>query len=140
MFGKTSYRYPKITMLLDTIKDLIVPYILQAVVILRWTHLLYGQTSLLLISTFPCITVAFFMSKMMIYYKMYDIACRDITAQQILINRPDIDKEDYLLWTTMEAFILYQAQHYEELQTVKQRYVAVAYASVLLQALFAPVL
>lgn len=140
MFGKTSYRYPKITVLLDTIKDLIVPYILQAVVILRWTHLLYGQTSLLLISTLPCITLTFFVNKMMIYYKMYNIACHDTKVQQVLLNRPDIDREDYFLWATMEAFTLYQAQHYEELQTVKQRYVAVACASVLLQALFAPVL
>lgn len=138
MFGETLYRYPKIAILLSTIKDLFIPYILQVIIIARWNHLLFGHASLLLILALPCLTAFFTVNKIAVYRQMYDIACRDIKVQQVLLNRPDIDREDYLLWATMEAFVLYQEEHYEELQAVKQKYITAACASVFLQALLEP--
>ena len=140
MFGNMLYRYPRTAILLSAVDDLFIPYILQTIVILRWDHLLFGHISLFLILILPCLTVSLTAERVTVYCKMYDIACRDIKIQQTLPDRPDINREDYLLWAAMEAFNLYQTEHYDELQALKQRYVAVAYASVFLQALFAPVL
>lgn len=140
MFGNMSYRYPKTAILLSAVNDLFIPYILQTVVILRWDHLLFGHTSLFLILILPCLTVSLTADRVTVYCKMYDMACRDIKIQQTLSDRPDINREDYLLWAAMEAFNLYQTEHYDELQALKQRYVTAACISVLLQALFEPML
>lgn len=139
MFGKTLYRYPKVYILISAIKDLWVPYVLQLIVIVRWA-LWSPNYPLLLISTIPCVTVMLSVNRFLVYSKMYDLACNDMLIDSALSEHPQVDKHDYLLWVSMEAYRLYRYKYQEEIKKENIWYNSILYIVIIFQLIFMPIL
>lgn len=139
MFGDTLYRYPKLFVFFCAVKTLWLPCVLQGVITVRWI-IPAPDYPLVLISAIPCLIVVLTAGNILVYNRLYDIACDDVQVKQALDQHPRINKEDYLLWATMEAYKLYQNEHKDDSDSHSEICRRISLVLIMFQLIFMPVL
>lgn len=113
MFGNVSYRYPKLFIFFEAIKTLWLPYVLQGIIVMHWKLSMLNCPPIMILAV-PCVTIFLAVDNVIVYYGLYDTACKDAQAQWALEQNKWANKEDYLLWATMESYKLYHSKHKED--------------------------
>lgn len=139
MFGDTFYRFPKLFIFFCAVKTLWLPYVLQGVIAAHRT-VSAPDYPLVLISVVPCLTVILTVNNILVFNRMYDIACSDMQAGKTLEKYPLIDRNDYLLWSAMEAYKLYRNKHRDDKDSFDETCKQVCFIMIILQLIFMSVL
>lgn len=138
MFGDTFYRFPKLFIFFCAVKTLWLPYTLQGMITVHRTVSAL-DCSLVLTSAVPCLTVILTVNNILVFNRMYDIAYSDMQAEKTLEKYPLINRNDYLLWSAMEAYKLYRNKHRDDKDSFEETCKQVCFIMIMLQLIFMPV-